>query len=381
MPNRREFLKDATGAGLGAAALGALPLGQLSGAPFVRRAAAARPVVIASVNGIRAVNKAAEVLSEGGDTLDAVICGVNIVEEDPADYTVGYGGLPDADGVVQLDAAVMHGPTRGAGAVGALEGVKTPSRVAVAVMQYTDHIMLVGKGAQEFARQMGFKIYDTLLTEESRRRWVEWRAKLGAGDDYLTTQESGEKVSGYAPAAYWDSTATGGAAPSHGGPSPIDSFDGVRPHGTINCNAVDANGDISGVTTTSGLFFKIPGRVGDSPIIGAGVYVDNDVGAAGSTGRGEANIKVCGGHSVVENMRAGMSPTDACLDVCRRVVHWTVEKRLLGPDGRPNFDITFYGVNKKGEFGAASLYPGFKFAVNVEGKGEMRDAAYLLKRA
>jgi N4-(beta-N-acetylglucosaminyl)-L-asparaginase len=332
-----------------------------------------RPVSISSANGLAAVNKAMSVMAAGGDTLEAVVRGVNIVELDPADITVGYGGLPNALGVTQLDASVMHGPTRGAGSVGSLEGCKTPSLVAVAVMRYTDHVMLVGPGARQFAREMGFKVDDELLTDETRREFLEWRGKLSTEDDYLTPEESGEAIKGFTPSIDPDSLPS---KPQ----SMLDSYDGVRPWGTINCNAVDRNGNISGVTTTSGLFFKIPGRVGDSPIIGAGLYTDNDVGSAGSTGRGEANIKICGGHTVVESMRRGMSPTDACLEACRRIVTWTVEKRLQYADGRPNFNVNFYAVNKKGEFGAAAIYSGSRYAVNVDGKGELRDSAYVFEK-
>lgn len=374
MPTRRDFLK-AGAAGIGAASLGAFPFPTPGiAAPVVHRSAV-KPVVIASSNGLAAVNKAAQVMASGGDTLEAVVRGVNIVELDPADLTVGYGGLPNANGVTQLDASVMHGPTRGAGSVAALEGCKTPSLVAVAVMRYTDHVMLSGPGARQFAREMGFQVDDELLTEASRREFLEWRSKLSPEDDYLDPAESGEKLKGFTPSIDPDSLPTG-IRPQ----GLLDSYDGVRPWGTINCNAVDRNGNISGVTTTSGLFFKLPGRIGDSPIIGAGLYTDNDVGSAGSTGRGEACIKICGGHTIVENMRRGLSPTDACLDACRRVVTWTVEKRLQYPNGRPNFNINFYAVNKQGQYGAASIYSGSRYAVNVDGTGEVKDTAFLFER-
>lgn len=374
MTTRRDFLKNSAAAALGASAVGAFPFPATAvDAPFVQRSAV-KPVAISSGNGLPAVNKAMDVMAQGGDTLEAVVRGVNIVELDPNDITVGYGGLPNILGVTQLDASVMHGPTRGAGSVGSLEGCKTPSLVAVAVMRYTDHVMLVGPGARQFAREMGFAVDDELLTAESRKQFLEWRAKLSPEDDYLTPEESGERIRGFTPSIDPDSL----PAPHRQGM--LDSYDGVRPWGTINCNAVDRNGDMSGVTTTSGLFFKIPGRVGDSPIIGAGLYTDNDVGSAGSTGRGEANIKICGGHTIVENMRRGLSPTDACLDACRRIVTWTVEKRLQYPDGRPNFNVNFYAVNKKGEYGAASIYSGPKFAVNVDGKGELKETAYVFER-
>lgn len=375
MTTRRDFLKSGA-AGIGAATLGAFPFTTpVTGSPAIIRSAVPQ-VAIASGNGVAAVAKAIEVMSAGGDTLEAVVRGVNIVELDPKDITVGYGGLPNAVGVTQLDASVMHGPTRGAGSVGSLEGCKTPSLVAVAIMRYTDHVMLVGPGARQFAREMGFNVDDELMTDETRAEFLKWRARLSPEDDYLFPEESGEAIKGFTPSIDSDSLIWRDAQPQ----GMLDSHDGVRPWGTINCNAVNRNGDISGVTTTSGLFFKIPGRVGDSPIIGAGLYTDNDVGSAGSTGRGEACIKICGGHTIVENMRRGLSPTDACLDACRRVVTWTVEKRLQYENGRPNFNINFYAVNKKGEYGAASIYAGARYAVNVDGKGELIDTAYLFDR-
>lgn len=377
MTSRREFVRRATGAGLGAAVVGTFPFGDLGGAAPVSAAPAIHrsrvtPVAISSDNGRAAVARAMEVLSGGGDTLEAVVRGVNLVEADPADMTVGYGGLPNQDGVVQLDASVMHGPTRGAGAVAALEGVRTPSLVAVAVMRYTDHVILVGDGARSFARAMGFDTDEELLTEEARAQWLDLRARMSDQDDWLTPGESGERVGGFSREP--------GRVPGRGG-ALLDSFDGVRPMGTIHCSAVDRDGNMSGVTTTSGLFYKLPGRIGDSPIVGAGLYTDNDVGSAGSTGRGEAVIKTCGAHTVVEAMRAGSSPTDACMEACRRIVRWTVERRLLDEEGRPNFNVEFYAVNKRGEHGAASIWSGGRYAVDEDGRAGMRDVAYVLQRS
>lgn len=306
----------------------------------------ARPAVVASANGLRGVARAYEMMMAGADPLDAAIAGVNIQELDPEDTSVGLGGLPNAEGVVQLDASCMHGPTKRAGAVAALEGIATPSLVAKAVMDYTDHIMLVGDDAKRFALAMGFREQE-LLTEKSRQAWLRWKARLNPYDTWLDHDE-----------------------------------DIAIPHttGTINMNAVDANGDIGSVTTTSGLSWKIPGRVGDSPIIGAGQYCDNDVGAAGSTGRGEANIKVCGAFLTVEFMRQGMSPEQACLATLERVVAMT-ERRLLDDRGRPYFNLNYYAINKAGEVGGAALYEGSQFAVADASGARLVDAAYLFRRS
>ena len=364
MTTRRDFLKTSAGAGVGAA-VGLGSVKPLRGAPAVHRSMVT-PVAVASGNGLEAVATAIRVVNEGGDTLDGVVEGVNIVERDPNDSSVGFGGLPNLDGVVQLDSSLMHGPSRGAGAVACLEGIKTPSRVALDVMRYTDHVLLVGKGAQRFAVSMGHQVED-LLTERSRRRWIEWRARMSDRDDYLTPEESGNRVPPFEDAEDY-------------GTSLLDSHDGVRPLGTINCNIVSRDGDLSGVTTTSGLAWKIPGRVGDSPIVGAGLYVDNDVGACGSTGRGEAVIKTCGSHSVIELMRAGMAPVDACLEALRRVVTFTTEARLRDPEGRPNFNVNYYAVNKNGEYGGAAIWSGARFAVCMDGEARHEDSAYLFER-
>lgn len=337
--SRRNFL----GAGAAALAAGALPA-RLSAieAPAIILRGASRPVAISSANSLAPVSRALELVQQGGDTLDAAVEGVKIQELDPKDNSVGYGGLPNEDGVVQLDASCVHGPTRRAGAVGSLEGIKTPSEVAKLVLKYTNHIMLVGEGAKKFALSYGFQDED-LLTPESRQRWLTWRANRGGSDDWLDVPDNTPMV--------------------------------VRPTGTINLNVVNAAGDLSSVTTTSGLAWKIDGRVGDSPIVGAGQYTDNDVGSAGSTGRGESNIMVCGGFLTVEHMRRGMSPTDACMETLRRVMAMT-PPRLLREDGRPNFSLQFYAVNKKGEYGAASLYRA-RYAVHDGTAAAFKDCAVL----
>ena len=337
--SRRTFL----GASAAALAAGALPTrANALEAPAVILRGASRPVAISSANSLAPVSRALELVLQGSDTLDAAVEGVKIQELDPADNSVGYGGLPNEDGVVQLDASCMHGPTRRAGAVGALEGIKTPSEVAKLVLKYTNHIMLVGEGAKRFALSYGFQEED-LLTPESRQLWLTWRANRGPNDDWLDIPDGTPMV--------------------------------VRPTGTINLNVVNAAGDLSSVTTTSGLSWKISGRVGDSPIIGAGQYTDNNVGSAGSTGRGESNIMVCGGFLTVEHMRRGMAPTDACLETLRRVMAMT-PPRLIGEDGRPKFGLTFYAVNKKGEYGAASLNKA-RYAVHDGSAAAFKDCAVL----
>jgi N4-(beta-N-acetylglucosaminyl)-L-asparaginase len=378
--SRRNFL------GAGAAAAAGIALPRLADAmPVIavrersepiHTAVAGRPVVISADNGLnpdssgkKGIAVAYDMLARGADPLDAIVAGVQIVELDPSDQSVGVGGLPNEEGVVQLDASCMHGPTKRAGSVGALEGIGTPAAVAKAVMERTDHIMLVGAGAKKFALEMGFK-EQNLLTEPSREAWLRWKSKLNASDNWLDPI---------------DPPAT---RPAPGGKrTPDDEFP-TRTHvyydqrgvaytyGTINMNAVTATGDIASVTTTSGLSWKIPGRVGDSPIIGAGQYCDNDVGAAGSTGRGEASIKVCGSFLAVEFMRQGMTPQQALMKTMERVIAMT-ERRLLDAKGRPYFQLQFYAVNKKGEYAGACAYQGSRFAVADPNGARLEDCAYL----
>jgi N4-(beta-N-acetylglucosaminyl)-L-asparaginase len=299
------------------------------------------------------VERVFRMTTEGLDPLDAVVSGVELNELDPGDASVGFGGLPNSDGVVQLDASVMHGPRRTAGAVAALEGVRTPAAVARLVLDYTDHHLLVGPGAQTFARQMGYAIEADLNSERSRRLWLEWRQRVDPSRwlDPATRADAGHEA---------------GMSMVMDGLVDVDHY-----YGTINCNVVTAAGDIAGVTTTSGLAWKLPGRVGDSPILGAGLYVDNDVGAAGSTGRGEANLFGLCSFLVVEEMRRGRSPLDAGLEACRRIVRNTVERRLLNEQGRPNFGITFYVVNKAGEHAGVSMFPGARYVVCSENGPEV----------
>jgi N4-(beta-N-acetylglucosaminyl)-L-asparaginase len=358
--------------------------------PLIRLEAQSRPrsVVISSANrnngGVNCCSKAMEVIKSGGDTLDAVIAGVNIVELDPRDNSVGYGGLPNEDGVVELDASCMHGPTRRGGAVGALRNIKTPSRVAKAVMEETDHMMLVGDGALRFARAMGFKEED-LLTEESRIAWLTWKKSLkdpaghtnwGPGLDAPPAKKKAEvlrELKEMFPQAADEVLAEAWECAIH------------PPHGTINCIALNEKGEMSAVTTTSGMAWKIPGRVGDSPILGGGLWLDQDVGGAGSTGRGEENIRACGAHTCVENLRHGMSPKEAALDALRRVVrNFDNDMNRLA-----QVDLNFYVLRKDGEYCGASLWDrpsansprAAQFAVCTDsGQSRQENSVYLLQR-
>jgi len=347
--NRRDFVRTTAAAGLAATAPGTL-LGQdraeQNRAATMMTPKSVKPAVISSANGNKYKNGGAHTCVEtafskitgGSDVLDALIAGVNIVELDPEDTSVGYGGLPNAEGVVQLDSSCMHGPHKRAGAVACIEGVRTPSKVAQLVMDTTDHVLLVGKGAQDFARNMGLKIEDDLNTPKSRELWLEWKRRIDPSH-YLDPKKRVQ--------AWYDA----GLQMVREGLIDPDHY-----WGTINCDGVNAKGEVCGTTTTSGLSWKIPGRVGDSPIVGAGLYVDNEVGAAGSTGRGEANLYGLCSFFIVEEMRRGAHPKDAALAALKRVAKNTIEKRLLNAKGQPNFGLNFYCLNAKGEFAGVAMY-------------------------
>lgn len=361
MLTRRTWMQSAVGAGFATTATAVPP---------------PKNIVIASSNGLACCRKARGMLDSGEDTLDAVIAGVNMQELDPEDTSVGYGGLPNEDGVVELDACVMHGPSRRAGSVASIRAIKTPSNVAKLVMERSDHIMIVGDGALRFAKAHGFSEED-LLTDKARLAWLTWKESLGTdwgpGLDAPLDPDSQARLLERFPNARpeWLVWAREVAADP--------------PTGTINCLGLNTKGEISGCTTTSGLAWKIPGRVGDSPIIGAGLYVDQDVGGAGSTGRGEENIRVAGAHTVVENMRHGMSPKDACLDALKRV------SRNYGDDLKRLIAIRlrFYALRKDGAYGGASLWSHrdgsdpstrTRFSVNDGGKSRLEDTAFLYER-
>ena len=351
-----------------------------------------RPIIISSANGVRALQKGMDILKSGGDTLDAAVAAVTVVEDDPNDDSVGYGGLPNEEGEVELDASVMHGPTHRAGSVASVRRIKNVSRLAKTVMERTNHTMIVGDGARRFAVAEGFEELN-LLTEHSRKIWLAWKASTSF--NWRPGIDSPEWVGRSAAAANNEKTATAGRRGALHSPefreqlADICGYDEALmaraiqvisdpPTGTINCLAVNEKGEISGTTTTSGLSWKIPGRVGDSPIIGAGLYVDGDVGGAGSTGKGEENIKISGGHTIVEMMRKGMSPTEACLEAMHRVArNYNNDKKKLA-----TFHIYFYALNRDGVHGSATLWRnGYeagkraKYAVHDGTEGKLMDCA------
>jgi N4-(beta-N-acetylglucosaminyl)-L-asparaginase len=366
--SRRDFVISSAAAGIAAST----PVTAKAQAPASKITPGVKPVVIASRNGmtmkdggdISCVELAFERMAKGEDVLESLIAGVNIVERDPEDTSVGYGGLPNADGIVQLDSCCMHGPRKQAGGVAALEGIRTPSLVAKAVMDHTDHHLLVGRGAQHFARNMGFEIEDDLNTEKSRQLWLDWKRRIDP-QHYLDPEKRFEAGA----QAGLDMVAEG----------LIDENDY---YGTINCNGVNWRGEVCGVTTTSGLAWKIPGRVGDSPILGAGLYVDDNVGAAGSTGRGEANLYGLLSFFIVEEMRRGKHPKDAGLEALRRVKNNTIEPRLLNNRGMPNFNLNFYVINNVGDYAGVGMYAPeerSQFSVCTENGGRLEKFEPLLE--
>jgi N4-(beta-N-acetylglucosaminyl)-L-asparaginase len=307
---------------------------------------------IASENGLQATRRAYQLIVQGVDTLQACVEGIALVEDDPNDISVGYGGLPNEDGTVELDAAVMHGPTHQAGAVAALRNIRHPCQVAKLVMELTDHVLLAGEGALRFARALGFKEED-LLTDLSRKIWLHWKQTLSDRHDWLAPR------------------------PECVEPEVLQRFRRVT--GTVHCAALDSDRNLSCATSTSGLAFKIAGRVGDSPIAGAGLYVDNEIGSCGSTGRGEASLINVSCHAAVELMRSGMPPADAGLEVLRRVERRTVG-RLRDPQGRPNFDLQLYLLGKDGRHAGIALWGPKQIAVTDASGSRLEECDTLFVR-
>ncbi|MFI5087938.1 MAG: N(4)-(beta-N-acetylglucosaminyl)-L-asparaginase [Terriglobales bacterium] len=367
--DRRNFLATATLASLGLTLEAQEVNRQDSRAAAAKHETSAvggppsKPVMVSSRNGWNGIDKGYQMLLDGGDTLDAVIAVGKTQEDDPNDDSVGLGGLPNEEGVVELDSCCMHGPTRRAGAVGGVRWTKNASLLAQAVMQHTGHVMLVGEGADRFAKAMGFP-KDELLTERSRKAWLLWKEShrdswWGPGLSDPNYKVPPDVQAPPAPGAAWwekqrkklEELAADLAIPAAWRAHCIDRV--LFPtHGTIHCSAVTPKGEMSGMTTTCGLSWKIPGRCGDSPIIGAGSYTDQDVGSAGATGSGEENIRVAGAHTVIENMRHGMSPREAGLDALQRIdrnyQHNPAKLRYV--------DMQYYIVRKDGAYAAVSLW-------------------------
>jgi N4-(beta-N-acetylglucosaminyl)-L-asparaginase len=334
-----------------------------------------KPIIICAHNGRAYVDAAYAFLKGGGDTLEAAIRVVKGPEDDPDDDSVGLGGLPNEEGLVELDACCMHGPTRRAGSVGGVRNIKNVSMVSKAVMEHTGHVMLVGEGAERFAVAMGFP-RENLLTDRSRKIWLLWKQfhsdrdwwGPGIADPHWRPPALESKPQ----AEMWrDRIQQLQQRASALGIEPEFQLEAVRrvlfpPTGTIHCSALNEKGEMSGITTTSGLAFKLPGRCGDSPIIGAGCYTDQDVGSAGATGSGEENIKVAGAHTIVENMRHGMSPQEAGIDALKRIV-----RNYNGDMNKLRFmDMTYYILRKDGAYAGVCLWEGYspaephKFAVH-----------------
>src|SRR5271165_4118477 len=342
-----------------------------------------KPVIICAHNGYNYLDRGYAVLTSGGDTLDAVMQVITGPEDDPNDDSVGLGGLPNEDCVVQLDACCMHGPSRMAGAVAGVEEIKNVSLLSKAVMEHTGHVMLVGEGAQKFGFKMGFP-RENLLTERSRKTWQLWKETMSTDDwwgpglaspNFKFPQNGGNEseLQDQRMRKMEELAARLGIEPEFR----MAAIEHVLrpPTGTIHCSSVNTKGEMSSATTTSGLAWKISGRAGDSPIIGAGCFTDQDVGSAGATGNGEENIKVCGSHSIVENMRHGMSPEEAGMDALKRIV-----RNFNGDMHKLQYmDMTYYVLRNDGAYACVSLWAGpadhpRRFAVHDE-KGKRYEKA------
>jgi N4-(beta-N-acetylglucosaminyl)-L-asparaginase len=376
--SRRDFVKTsmlgAVAAGVGASAIPE-GLAENDQGHASQSDSTKRPIIICANNGYAYVEAAYAFLKGGGDTLEAGVRVVKGPEDDPNDDSVGLGGLPNEEGVVELDSCCMHGPTRRAGSLGGVRNIKNVSVAGKAVMEHTGHVMLVGEGAERFAVAMGLP-RENLLTERSRKIWLLWKQfnsdrdwwGPGIADPHWHPPTPETKPQ----ATLWQERIQQlQRRAADLGIEPEFQLAAVRrvlfpPTGTIHCSVLNEKGEMSGITTTSGLAFKLPGRCGDSPIIGAGCYTDQDIGSAGATGAGEENIKVAGAHTIVENMRHGMSPKEAGMDALKRIV-----RNYNGDMNKLRFvDMTYYVLRKDGAYAGVSLWEGYsaghphKFAVH-----------------
>ena len=364
--SRRDFVKTsvlgavAAGVGTRAQAEDAKPKDELQSGSHKR------PIIICANNGFNYLEEAYAFLKGGGDTLDAALRVVKGPEDDPNDTSVGLGGIPNEEGVVELDACCMHGPTRRAGSVGGVRNIKNVSLVSKAVMEHTGHVMLVGEGAERFAVAVGYP-RENLLTDHSRKIWLLWKEfhtnndwwGPGIDDPHWRAPDTKPDEKPHSKVLR-ERVRNLQARAAELGIEPERQLEAVHevlypPTGTIHCSALNEKGEISGCTTTSGLGFKLPGRVGDSPIIGAGCYTDQDVGSAGATGSGEENIKVAGAHTIVENMRHGMSPQEAGMDALKRIV-----RNYNNDMAKLRFiDMTYYILRKDGAYAGVCLWEGY----------------------
>ncbi len=364
--SRRDFLATAVAGSLSLGLEGPLA-GQTTKSDNSGQATGSekRPIIISAGNGFPYIEDAYNFLKNGGDTLDAALRVVKGPEEDPNDTSVGLGGLPNEEGVVELDACCMHGPTRRAGSVGGVRNIKNVSLVSRAVMEHTGHVMLVGEGAERFAVAQGFP-RENLLTDSTRKIWLLWKETHSDwwGPGLADPAWKKRLPSSHAQAVRdelqlrikrMELVAADLGIPEQERRAAIRKVL-FPPTGTIHCSALNDKGEISGCTTTSGLAWKLPGRLGDSPIIGAGCYTDQDVGSAGATGSGEENIKVAGAHTIIENMRHGMSPHDAGWDALKRIV-----RNYNGDMDRLKYvDMTYYILRKDGAYAGVSLWEGYE---------------------